>query len=135
MQRIALDRLVTGGSASQFDFVTNDNCCILKLRLNVSWNRKNRRDFGRTVSRRRDCWVLCVEWNHDYMRIRALCDRHRYFVTRIIKNVSALCYRRDKKKKNRGRERRTHDAAYFISRADVAAVFCVDQHNESSLVY
>lgn len=97
-----------GGGRSQFDFVTNDNCRIPKLWLNVSWDRKNRHDFDRAAqrrvaSRRRDCSVLCAEWNHDYTRTGALCDRHRYSVTRIIKNVSALCYRRDRKK-NRERE-------------------------------
>lgn len=77
------------------------------------------------------------------MRPGVLCGR--YFVTRIVKNVSALCYRRDGKKRGRekgggGRKRekeRKHAAGvpYFISRADVAAVFCVNERNEPALVY
>jgi len=36
----------------------------------------------------------------------ALCDRQRYFVMRIVKNVSALCYRRGEIKRERTRRRR-----------------------------
>jgi len=36
----------------------------------------------------------------------ALCDRQRYFVMRIVKNVSALCYRRGEIKRERTRARR-----------------------------